>query len=1053
MWVVFTSFSVAQAVFESNVSGGSGNWNNSGSWTLISGSDGDDVPDSNDDVTILSGDQINIRNDEDCDDLAIVGTLNYSRSRTLTVNGNLTMSGTSAEITGNNINRVIDVLGSFSIASGADADINGQQVNITGTTTLDGTLNFLSNTGDKTFANIDVNASGTWNNSSTEDFTITGNIINDGTFTGCSDAVGCDYTFTSSSGTFSGSSTITISDMIIDTGASYSSTTDIVITDELTGAGAFTNAAGSTLELQNAGPFDVATFTASASANTVTYTGTGTEPVFETTFHNLVINKSTGTIDNNGEIAVNNDFTVTAGTFEVNSAMTVGGGVLVDGGKLDVGRAFDVSGNLTVSDGELTPDNGNADITVGGDMSLSGGLYDHNNGDMAVTGDLLITGGIMDLDGNGSNLDADNMSIATGTVTLDNGTVNINSLSGGLIVNSGSLDVNGSDVTVANLYDLNGGTNDLDGGSFTVVDLDIETGDVLTVSNTTLVSTGTTTVNGILNFDNGTGSYTLDDLIVASGGTWNVTASADFTINGNIQHNGLAWNACSASACDYTLTSTSGTIGGTSAISLSDVIINGTGNYTNNGTLTVSDRLTGTGAFINGANASFTYSGNNSAGANFNISDFTASATGNTVIYSRAGNMQLRTTTAADNNYHNVVINAVASTVSLAGDITIDNQLTLTAGDAVLGANRLTVEDGATISGGSVDSYIQINSTGVLRQNYSSTGASLSFPIGDNNEYSPITAFTLTAGTFGAGAYVEFDITDVNHPNRDTDNIAGGGDDDGTAATAFISRFWTLTGNAITGERFNATYQYVDADITGIEANMVATLYRGLTSPAIDDWLSAGIVTAGSNTVTLTGGDNFGDLYAMDDTLDRLPIVLISFEAKAAESRVELKWVTGSEENNSFFTVERSTNGSDFEPVLFINGAGDSKTLINYQATDINPKEGLVYYRLKQTDFNGTFSYSELVSVFSAISHIKPDFTIRGNPLNRGARLVISRNQQGEGRLILVGLKAEKLMDIDLEESESQRLEFALPISMGPGTYLLVLQQRGYRVSKKLIVN
>lgn len=1054
--VAFSCVMNAQAVFESNLSGGTGDWDDAASWTRISGTDVDDIPDSDDDVTILAGDQIDLATaTTDVDDLTITGTLNIAgNNRTINIGGNLVMSGTSA-ITGNNATRTVNVSGTFDVSTGASATVNGQTFDVTGNTTLDGTLTFGSNRGTKSFGNITISSTGNWNNTVRESFTISGNWTNNGSFTACSNQ-NCDYEFTSTTGTFSGSASSTFTDIVINGSASYTNTGTLAVSDEIRGTGTYINGNGSSLELQGAGPFGTTTFTVSTSTNTVTYGGGSNPTIVATTYHDLVINKSGGSASNSGTVTVNNDMTVSGGTIDVNAAINVSNDLSITGGRMDVNAAtLTVSRDIAVSGGEITPTNTGAVVNVTRDFLLSGtGIYDHNDGDMNITGDLTVTGGTLTMNESTvtSTLDMDDFTVATGSVTLSEGTVTVGNANG-VVVNSGSFRVNGANVT-ADVYDVNGGTNDLDGGSLIVTTMDVESGDAVTVSGITLTVSGTTTVNGTLNFDNGATVNTLNDIVVTSGGVWNVTAGTDFTISGNITHNGTTWTGCNANGCDYTLTSTTGTITGSGTISVSDLIINASASYTNSASLTVTDRITGTGAFINGTDASLTYSGNNSGGANFDITSFTASAAGNTVTYGRTGDMQLRTTTDTDNNYHNLVIStgAAGNDVTLAGNITVDNQLTLTVGDIILDANRLTIEDGATISGGDADSFIRINSTGVVRQNYSASGATLSFPIGDGGDFSPITAFTLTQGTFGAGAYVEFDITDADHPNRDTDNTGAGGDDDGTAATAFISRYWTLTGNAITDERFNATYQYVDADVTGTEANMVATLYRGLTSPAIDDWLSAGIVTAGTNTVSLTGGDNFGDLYAMDDTLDRLPIVLISFEAEAVNGKVELKWTTGSEENNAFFTVERSPNAHEFEPILWVNGAGDSKTFINYTATDMNPQEGLMYYRLKQTDFNGTFSYSELVSVFSAVSNIQPDFVIQGNPLNSGERLIINRNLQGEANLIIMGISAEKLEEYKIEASDSERLELRLPSAINSGTYMVVLHQGGQRVSRKLII-
>ncbi len=1054
--VAFSCVVNAQAVFESNVSGGAGDWDDAGSWTRISGTDGDDIPDADDDVTILAGDEIDLATaTTNVDDLTIAGTLDIAgNNRTINVGGNLVMSGTSA-ITGNNDSRTVNVTGTFDVSTGASATVNGQTLDVTGDTTIDGTLTFGNNRGNKSFSNITISSTGNWNNTVRESFTISGNWTNDGSFTACSNQ-SCNYEFTSISGTFSGTASSTFTDIVINGSASYTNTGTLAVSDEIRGTGTYINGNGSSLELQGAGPFGTSTFTVSTNTNTVTYAGGSNPTIVATTYHDLVINKSGGTASNSGTVTVNNDMTMSGGTLDVDAAINVSNDLTVTGGRMDVNAAtLTVSRDIAVSAGEITPTNTSSVINVTRDFLLSGtGIYDHNDGDVNITGDLTVTGGTLTMNESTltSTLDMDDFTVATGSVTLSEGTVTVGNANG-LVVSSGSFRINGANVT-ADVYDVNGGTNDLDGGSLVVTTLDIESGDAATVSGITLTVSGTTTVNGTLNFDNGSTVNTLNDIVVASGGVWNVTAGTDFTINGNITHNGTSWTGCSSNGCDYTLTSTTGTISGSGAISVSDLIINGSASYTNSAALTVTDRITGTGAFINGMDASLSYSGNNSSGTNFDITSFTASATGNTVTYSRTGDMQLRTTTDTDNNYHNLVIStgAAGNDVTLAGNITVDNQLTLTVGDVILDTNRLTLEDGATISGGDADSFIRINSTGVVRQNYSSSGATLSFPIGDNGDFSPITAFTLTQGTFGAGAFVEFDITDANHPNRDTDNTGAGGDDDGTAATAFISRYWTLTGNAITNERFSATYQYVDADITGTEANMVATLYRGLTSPAIDDWLVAGMVTAGTNTVTLTGGDNFGDLYAMDDTLDRLPIVLLSFEVEVTEDKVELHWVTLTEENNAFFTIERSADGVEFDPILFLDGAGDSNKINRYSITDDTPLNGRFYYRLKQTDFNGLFSYSEVISVEVEKEFNAPHLSLHNNPAQRGETVSVIRQNRIRQSLIIRDINGRIVFNLELKATDGLKIPLEIDQRFNAGVYLVSLIQEGMISTRKLII-
>lgn len=519
-------------------------------------------------------------------------------------------------------------------------------------------------------------------------------------------------------------------------------------------------------------------------------------------------------------------------------------------------------------------------------------------------------------------------------------------------------------------------------GTFTV-----SSGANVSISGQDITIDGLTTIEGILNILHDKGNKTFGSINVVSGGTWNNNSSEDFTINGNITHNGQAWNSCSNTACDYTLTSTAGAISGNSVISIGGIIIDGSASYTNIGTVLATDRLTGTGTFINGTNGSLSYSGD----GDFDITSFTASAIGNTVTYNGTSDQVFRVTTDTDNNYYNVVINtsAAENDLTLASNITIDNQLTLTTGDVFLASNRLTLADGATISGGNVDSYIGIDGSGVFRQNYSTSGATLAFPLGATDDFSPIIALTISSATFGASPFLDFSISDLDHPSRDVDNTAAGGDDDGTAAVDYISRFWTIAANDITSPQYSASYVYVDADVTGTEANMIGTLYRTPPGEGFQDWAVIGVVNAGTNTVSISNGDAFGDLYAMDNTVNRLPIVLISFVAKVTKSTVVLEWVTASEANNDFYTVERSLDGRNFYPMLTLGGAGDSEELLNYKATDKSPLFGRSFYRLKQTDFNGQFEYSEIRSVFYRGHSEALDISIYPNPINANAVLKV----------------------------------------------------------------
>lgn len=102
-------------------------------------------------------------------------------------------------------------------------------------------------------------------------------------------------------------------------------------------------------------------------------------------------------------------------------------------------------------------------------------------------------------------------------------------------------------------------------------------------------------------------------------------------------------------------------------------------------------------------------------------------------------------------------------------------------------------------------------------------------------------------------------------------------------------------------------------------------------------------------------------------TLSVLPVEFKSFTAQTKADEVVLNWTTSMELNNDFFTVERSFDAKDFSEVSKILGAGDSNEELDYSYTDEEvlryASANTVYYRLKQTDFDGVFSYSEVISV------------------------------------------------------------------------------------------
>ena len=100
-----------------------------------------------------------------------------------------------------------------------------------------------------------------------------------------------------------------------------------------------------------------------------------------------------------------------------------------------------------------------------------------------------------------------------------------------------------------------------------------------------------------------------------------------------------------------------------------------------------------------------------------------------------------------------------------------------------------------------------------------------------------------------------------------------------------------------------------------------------------------------------------------------LPVQFQSFNADLKGRSTALSFSTATEIDNDYFTIERSADGRAFDAIGKIQGAGNSAVKQSYTFTDENPLPGVNYYRIKQTDYNGSYNYTEVKSVRHRISN------------------------------------------------------------------------------------
>jgi hypothetical protein len=208
----------------------------------------------------------------------------------------------------------------------------------------------------------------------------------------------------------------------------------------------------------------------------------------------------------------------------------------------------------------------------------------------------------------------------------------------------------------------------------------------------------------------------------------------------------------------------------------------------------------------------------------------------------------------------------------------------------------------------------------------------------------------------------------------------------------------------------------------------------------------------GTKIVTFTNVNlDPGHFFTMSSNnfMTPLPIELLRFDATALAEEVLFSWVTLSEVNNAFFTVERSADGRHYQPVVKVEGAGNSSERRSYEALDTAPQTGTSYYRLKQTDWNGKATYSDPVAVnFKGNS----DWYLYPNPTNGSLQLRLGKAWTDYTQLRITDLSGHLLYRLEGGKNEQQELVLNLPAEWQNGVYLLRLYAPSGEISTKRFV-
>ena len=196
--------------------------------------------------------------------------------------------------------------------------------------------------------------------------------------------------------------------------------------------------------------------------------------------------------------------------------------------------------------------------------------------------------------------------------------------------------------------------------------------------------------------------------------------------------------------------------------------------------------------------------------------------------------------------------------------------------------------------------------------------------------------------------------------------------------------------------------------------------------------------------------DTRNGLFVLQTTVN-FPVTLSSFEALPVDGDVHLEWTTEAEVNSERFDLERSVDGTSFEKIGSVNAAGHSNERINYRFIDSEALEGQAYYRLRQFDFDGQSTLSEIRMVNSLASL---DFVVFPNPVgeNGTAQIRIDLPVAKELDLVLTDMLG-RIISRDHLSLHSGSQVIALPsANLRAGSYHVRIEGEGIHADKSFIV-
>jgi hypothetical protein len=899
--------------------------------------------------------------------------------------GNFKWSNITQPIDINLLGGLTSIAGNFTLNGTNGFNLNLVSTNAGGPTTVAGV--FTLNGGNITI--LKVNAINKGNQLSVGTYVQSGGVM---TIANCSGSFGGTNS-TNGQLTVSGTSTITGGTINVNTGTWVGAN----------GNGIFQS--GGLITLTNA----VINGNSSAALLSTGVAGTITATAGMTINAGGIVNLNTSTTSGGG-----GSTTFTAGGLITLSGGTINGSSGTVAGTTGCNSSIQANASLTINSGtiNLTPGNitgggGNGTLNVTPTLTIVGGTVNINsstatagttgsNGTIAVTGNCAINTGASTINvtsstttGGGGN----GTFTVSGTFMMSTGTLNLCSTSSAGTGN-GLLDIEDAcsftggtfNITSSTTTNFSSGKGTLNvGGNFTHTTIASAFSRTATLAN----ANGTINIDGLINPQTIESTYGFTGTIVfniSQGGL----AAVKATIPGGktfIVNSGTTLNLNDNSAnTGYDL----------QVVATGNLKVSGVMNVNDMATLdllnyAIIDASTGSGSFNliddallitkhsqgittlpSGALGCIQVTGGRSysSSGSYTFNGAAAQVTGNGLPPSLISPSVL---TIANNS------SILTSGVTLSQATSTTGTLTLTQGRFITSSALFTIEDGGICSTtGSISAFVD----GPIKKVGFTAATPFIFPTGDLYNIIPASGYVVavkwariaitssTTSTTDAFTAEYHKRDDPCSTNQVVSNTNGSGIDH-----VSYKEYWDLTRNFGTVTPQVKLYWETGSPSTSLGSAISSVPDLRVAECITSTWTNkTGVVTttgsaAGPGTIVSTLATTFTTNVAMPFTfasatgVNPLPIEFLSFTGSAAIAGNQLNWSTASETNNDFFELERSSNGTEFSKIAFVEGNGTSTSIINYSYFDDAPSNSINYYRLKQFDFDGAFTYSNLIEI------------------------------------------------------------------------------------------